>query len=103
MLELICFSLFPDYFIISHFSCYFDFKQYRLLLFPGSLDFPAINASVHKDVIEVSFQHPFMLHQRDVLKEEFMYTITHDEVGKAVAQTPQCLSLNVSHVRMLNC
>ncbi len=61
------------------------------------MDFPAVNTSVHKDVIEVSFQHPFMLHQEDLLDEEFIYTITYDEVGKAVAQ---CSS---SNVRMLNC
>uniref|UniRef100_A0A8C2DBI9 Interferon gamma receptor 1-like n=1 Tax=Cyprinus carpio TaxID=7962 RepID=A0A8C2DBI9_CYPCA len=44
-----------------------------------SLDFPAVNTSVHKNVIEVSFQHPFFLHQQDILNEEFMYTVTHDE------------------------
>ncbi|XP_042624302.1 interferon gamma receptor 1-like [Cyprinus carpio] len=44
-----------------------------------SLDSPAVNTSVHKNVIEVSFQHPFFLHQQDILNEEFMYTVTHDE------------------------
>ncbi|KAL1263501.1 hypothetical protein QQF64_006240 [Cirrhinus molitorella] len=44
-----------------------------------SLDFPAVNASIHKDVIRVSFQHPFLFHQQDILEEEFMYTVTHDE------------------------
>ncbi|RXN38399.1 interferon gamma receptor 1-like protein [Labeo rohita] len=44
-----------------------------------SLDFPAVNTSVHKDVIKASFQHPFLLHKQDILKEEFTYTVTHDE------------------------
>uniref|UniRef100_A0A673JM36 Fibronectin type-III domain-containing protein n=1 Tax=Sinocyclocheilus rhinocerous TaxID=307959 RepID=A0A673JM36_9TELE len=44
-----------------------------------SLNFPAVNTSVHKDVIEVSFQHIFLLHKQDILNEEFKYTITHDE------------------------
>uniref|UniRef100_A0A672ND07 Fibronectin type-III domain-containing protein n=1 Tax=Sinocyclocheilus grahami TaxID=75366 RepID=A0A672ND07_SINGR len=55
---------------------YFDEKKHK---YKCSLDFPALNTSVHKDVIEVSFQHPFMLHKQDILNEEFKYTITHDE------------------------
>ncbi|NP_001347833.1 interferon gamma receptor 1-like b1 precursor [Sinocyclocheilus anshuiensis] len=55
---------------------YFDEKKHK---YKCSLDFPAVNTSVHKDVIEVSFQHPFMLHKQDILNEEFMYTVTHDE------------------------
>lgn len=75
--------------------------QYCLLL-AGSLDFPAVNTSVHKDVIEVSFQHPFKLYEKEIMKEEFTYKITHDEVGRAVTQTPPCPYSNVSHVETLN-
>ncbi|NP_001347831.1 interferon gamma receptor 1-like a2 precursor [Sinocyclocheilus anshuiensis] len=53
---------------------FFDEKKHKC-----SLDFPAVNTSVHKDVIEVSFQHPFFLHELNILNEEFMYTVTHDE------------------------
>ncbi|XP_043089295.1 interferon gamma receptor 1-like [Puntigrus tetrazona] len=55
---------------------YFDENKHK---YKCSLDFPALNTSVHKDVIEVSFQHPFMLHNQDILNDEFEYTITHDE------------------------
>ncbi|XP_073691330.1 interferon gamma receptor 1-like [Garra rufa] len=44
-----------------------------------SLDFPAVNTSVHKDVIEASFEHPLLLHKQDILRQEFVYTVTHDE------------------------
>ncbi|XP_016144362.1 growth/differentiation factor 10b [Sinocyclocheilus grahami] len=53
---------------------FFDEKKHKC-----SLDFPAVNTSVHKDVIEASFQHPFFLHELNILNEEFMYTVTHDE------------------------
>ncbi|XP_059422810.1 interferon gamma receptor 1-like [Carassius carassius] len=55
---------------------YFDEKKHK---YKCSLDFPAVNTSVHKDVIEVSFQHPFMLYKQEIMNDEFMYTITHDE------------------------
>ncbi|XP_073691331.1 interferon gamma receptor 1-like [Garra rufa] len=55
---------------------FFDANKHK---YKCSLDFPAINTSVHKDVIEASFQHPFLLHQQNILKQEFMYTVTHDE------------------------
>ncbi|XP_052469948.1 uncharacterized protein LOC128026722 [Carassius gibelio] len=44
-----------------------------------SLDFPPVNTSVHKDMIEVSIHHPFFFHKQDILKERFTYTVTHDE------------------------
>ncbi|KAK2896348.1 hypothetical protein Q8A67_010836 [Cirrhinus molitorella] len=55
---------------------YFDENKHK---YKCSLDFPAVNTSVHKDVIEASFQHPFLLHQQNILKQEFMYTVTLDE------------------------
>ncbi|XP_058650783.1 interferon gamma receptor 1-like isoform X2 [Onychostoma macrolepis] len=55
---------------------YFDENRHK---YKCSLDFPAVNTSVHKNMIEVSFQHPFMLHKQDIMNEEFEYTITHDE------------------------
>ncbi|XP_058652227.1 interferon gamma receptor 1-like isoform X2 [Onychostoma macrolepis] len=55
---------------------YFDENQHK---YKCSLDFPTVNTSVYKDMIEVSFQHPFMLHKQDIMNEEFEYTITHDE------------------------
>uniref|UniRef100_A0A8C2GHX6 Interferon gamma receptor 1-like b n=1 Tax=Cyprinus carpio TaxID=7962 RepID=A0A8C2GHX6_CYPCA len=55
---------------------YFDRNKHK---YKCSMDFPAVNTSVHKDVIEVFFQHPFMLHKQELLNDEFTYTITHDE------------------------
>ncbi|KAL1263499.1 hypothetical protein QQF64_006238 [Cirrhinus molitorella] len=55
---------------------YFDENKHK---YKCSLDFPAVNTSVHKDVIEASFQHPFLLHQQNILKQEFMYKVSHDE------------------------
>nr|C8AW47.1 RecName: Full=Interferon gamma receptor 1-like; AltName: Full=Interferon gamma receptor 1-2; Flags: Precursor [Carassius auratus]ACV41809.1 interferon gamma receptor 1-2 [Carassius auratus] len=55
---------------------YFDENKHK---YKCSLDFPAVNTSVHKDVIEVSFQHPFKLYKQEIMKEEFTYKITHDE------------------------
>uniref|UniRef100_A0A8C2GDH1 Interferon gamma receptor 1-like n=1 Tax=Cyprinus carpio TaxID=7962 RepID=A0A8C2GDH1_CYPCA len=55
---------------------YFDRNKHK---YKCSLDFPAVNTSVHKDVIEMFFQHPFMLHKQDLLNEEFTYIVTHDE------------------------
>ncbi|XP_052427664.1 interferon gamma receptor 1-like isoform X2 [Carassius gibelio] len=55
---------------------YFDENKHK---YKCSLDFPAVNTSVHKDVIEVSFQHPFKLYKQEIMNDEFTYTITHDE------------------------
>ncbi|XP_050981339.1 interferon gamma receptor 1-like [Labeo rohita] len=55
---------------------FFDESKHK---YKCSLDFPPVNASVHKDTIEVSFQHPFLLHKQSILNEEFGYTITHNE------------------------
>lgn len=52
--------------------------------FPGSLDFPAVNASVHKDEVEMYFWHPYEIYEQDILYEEFKYTITHDQVRNSV-------------------
>jgi len=57
------------------------------VFFTGSLDFPAVNTSVRKDVIEVSFWHPSLFYEQDILNEEFKYTITHDQVRNAVKKT----------------
>ncbi|XP_050981342.1 interferon gamma receptor 1-like [Labeo rohita] len=56
---------------------FFDENKHK---YKCSLDFPAVNTSVHKDVIKASFQHPFLHHQQDILKQIFMYTVTHDEL-----------------------
>ncbi|XP_051506864.1 interferon gamma receptor 1-like [Myxocyprinus asiaticus] len=44
-----------------------------------SVDFPDVNMSVHKDVIEVSFLHPYYFYKLDILKEDFLYKVTHDQ------------------------
>ncbi|XDV50908.1 hypothetical protein PO909_019894 [Leuciscus waleckii] len=44
-----------------------------------SLDFPAVNTSGHKDVIEVSFWHPSLFYEHGIPNEEFKYTVTYDE------------------------
>lgn len=49
---------------------YYDEKTHKC-----TLDFPAVDASVHKDVIEVSFKHPSAFYARASLEEEFEYTI----------------------------
>lgn len=55
---------------------YYDEKKHT---YKCSMDFPAVNTSVHKDVIEVSFQHPYLLYEEEILNNEFKYTITHDQ------------------------
>ncbi|XP_043090528.1 interferon gamma receptor 1-like [Puntigrus tetrazona] len=55
---------------------YFNINTHK---YKCSLDFPAVNTSVHKHMIKASFQHPFMLHKQVTLNGEFVYTITHDE------------------------
>ncbi|KAG1941585.1 interferon gamma receptor 1-like [Pimephales promelas] len=55
---------------------YYDEKTHK---YKCSLDFPAVNTSVRKDVIEVSFWHPSLYYEQDILNEEFKYTITHDQ------------------------
>ncbi|XP_067242931.1 interferon gamma receptor 1-like [Chanodichthys erythropterus] len=56
-----------------------DFYDENQHAYKCSLDFPAVNESVHKDEIEVSFWHPSLIYEQDILKEEFIYTITHDQ------------------------
>ncbi|XP_048061837.1 interferon gamma receptor 1-like [Megalobrama amblycephala] len=55
---------------------FYDAIQHK---YKCSLDFPAVNDSVHKDVIEVSFWHPSLIYEQDIPDEEFIYTITHDQ------------------------
>ncbi|XP_056117879.1 interferon gamma receptor 1-like [Rhinichthys klamathensis goyatoka] len=55
---------------------YYDEKKHT---YKCSLDFPAVNISVHKDVIKVSFWHPYLFYEQDTLNEEFKYTVTHDQ------------------------
>ncbi|TRY65255.1 hypothetical protein DNTS_014060 [Danionella cerebrum] len=43
------------------------------------LDFPAVNVSINKDLMEVSFQHPSLLHKQDLFKDVFSYTVSVDE------------------------
>lgn len=50
---------------------YYDGKTHRC-----TLDFPAVNASVHEKMFEVIFKHPFSFYMQDSLKEELVYTIT---------------------------
>ncbi|KAI7805477.1 interferon gamma receptor 1-like [Triplophysa rosa] len=44
-----------------------------------SVDFPAINTSVHKDVISVFFLHPYNIYEQSSLLEDFTYRITHNQ------------------------
>ncbi|XP_056326628.1 interferon gamma receptor 1-like [Danio aesculapii] len=50
---------------------YYDGKTHKC-----TLDFPPVDASVHKDVIEVVFKHPSAFYTQASLEEEFVYTIT---------------------------
>ncbi|XP_077080215.1 growth/differentiation factor 10b [Siphateles boraxobius] len=56
-----------------------DFYDEKTHKYKCSLDFPAVNTSVHKDVIDVSFWHPSLLYEQAIQNEEFKYTITYDQ------------------------
>ncbi|KAK7140727.1 hypothetical protein R3I94_013112 [Phoxinus phoxinus] len=55
---------------------YYDAKKHE---YKCSLDFPAVNTSVHKDLIEVSFLHPSLYYDQDILDGEFKYSVTYDQ------------------------
>ncbi|XP_052006378.1 interferon gamma receptor 1-like isoform X1 [Xyrauchen texanus] len=44
-----------------------------------SVHFPDVNMSVHKDMIDVFFLHPYNFYKQDILKEVFLYRVTHDQ------------------------
>ncbi|XP_056617029.1 interferon gamma receptor 1-like [Triplophysa dalaica] len=43
-----------------------------------SVEFPAINTSVHKDVISVFFSHPYNIYEQSSLLDDFPYRITYN-------------------------
>ncbi|KAA0717618.1 hypothetical protein E1301_Tti016774 [Triplophysa tibetana] len=43
-----------------------------------SVNFPAINTSIHKDVISVFFSHPYNIYEQSGLLEDFDYRITYN-------------------------
>ncbi|XP_067276832.1 interferon gamma receptor 1-like [Pseudorasbora parva] len=56
-----------------------DFYDEKSHKYKCSLDFPAVNTSVHKEEIEVSFWHPSVFYDQDFLREEFKYTVTYNQ------------------------
>lgn len=56
-----------------------DYYNEKTHKYKCSLDFPAINMSVHNDEIEASFWHPSIFYDQDILDEDFKYTVTYDQ------------------------
>ncbi|XP_051945947.1 interferon gamma receptor 1-like isoform X2 [Xyrauchen texanus] len=62
--------------VSTEFTYSLDYSNYNT--HKCSVDFPDVNMSVRKDVIEVSFLHPYYFYKQDFLKEDFEFKVTHD-------------------------